>query len=143
MSKFIYIASDHGGFELKEKICTFLKDLKYSVKDLGTFSEESVDYPDFASKLCDKILKNKSLGILICGTGIGMSISANKRKGIRAALCLNEFMAKMSREHNDANVLCLGARIIGDELAKSIAAAWLDSRFSSEERHLRRINKIE
>lgn len=138
----IFTASDHGGYKLRKVIIGYLRDLKKDVEDLGTDSEESVDFPDFARKLCSKIIKGKSCGILICGTGIGMSIAANKYKGIRAALCSDVYSARMSREHNDANVLCLGGRVIGEELAKEIVKVWLESKFSGDKRHKRRLKKI-
>jgi len=139
----IFIASDHGGFRLKKILKEWLLSLGLKIKDVGTSSEESVDYPDFAHLLCKKIISTKSKGILICGTGIGMSIAANKIKGIRAALCNDTYSAKMSREHNNANVLCLGGRILGEEVAKEIVKVWLETPFSKESRHKRRIAKIE
>lgn len=141
----VYIASDHAGFKAKEELKKFLQDEKSEiwVEDLGTNSEDSVDYPDYAKKLAQKVVKEKnSFGILICGTGIGMSIAANKVKGIRAALCHNEFTAKMSRNHNDANVLCMGARILGIEEMKKIANAFLNERFEFG-RHENRVKKVE
>ena len=136
------IASDHGGLELKRRLVDYLEALDYEVLDLGTDSPESVDYPDFAAKLCQAILDGKAdRGILLCGTGIGMSITANKCKGIYAALCTNEFMARMSREHNDSNVLCLGGRVLGDEAAKGIVEVWLNTPFSGG-RHTHRVGKI-
>lgn len=137
----IIIGSDHGGFELKENIKKILTG--YEVKDIGCFSEESVDYPDIASELCKKVLEEKnSKGILICGTGIGMSIAANKFKGIRAALCHDEYTAEMSRKHNDANVLCLGGRILDIETAQDIVNTWLENNFEGG-RHERRIKIID
>lgn len=139
----IFIASDHGGYKLKETLIQFLTEKGHTVNNLGTNSEEAVDYPDYAQNLCKELNKNpNSYGILICGTGIGMSIAANKRKGIRAALCNETTAAKLSKEHNNANVLCLGGRIIGEELAKAIVETWLKTPFSKEERHVRRINKL-
>ncbi len=136
------IASDHGGFELKRLLTEHLRALDYEVLDLGTDGLESVDYPDFAEKLCRAILDGKAeRGILVCGTGIGMSITANKFNGIYAALCTNEFMARMSREHNDSNVLCLGARVLGDEVAKGIVEVWLNTSFAGG-RHTRRTDRI-
>ena len=136
------IASDHGGLEMKRRLVDYLEARDYEVLDLGTDSPESVDYPDFAEKLCRAILDGKAdRGILVCGTGIGMSITANKFKGIYAALCTNEFMARMSREHNDSNVLCLGGRVLGDEAAKGIVEVWLNTPFAGG-RHTRRIGKI-
>jgi len=138
----IAIASDHAGFSLKESIKKYLDKLGFEVEDFGTYSEESVDYPDFAVKVAEA-LKNKKFerGILICGTGIGMSISANKVPGIRAALCYNTKTAKLSREHNDANILTLGGRMIGEKEAKRIVDVWLKTK-SLGERYLRRVEKI-
>ena len=142
MSAKLVIASDHGGFELRRLLSDFLEAEGHEVLDLGTDGPESVDYPDFAARLCKAVLKGEAeRGVLICGTGIGMSIAANKHKGIYAALCTNEFMARMSREHNDANVLCIGARVLGDEVAKSIVEAWLGAQFGGG-RHTRRTDKI-
>ncbi|MEK6973093.1 MAG: ribose 5-phosphate isomerase B [archaeon] len=141
----IYIASDHAGFKAKEELKKFLQTAKseFKLEDLGTNSEESVDYPDYAKRVAQKVAKEKnSFGILICGTGIGMSIAANKVKGIRAALCHNEFTAKMSRNHNDANVLCMGARILNVEEMKKIANTFLNEKFEHG-RHENRIKKIE
>ncbi len=136
------IASDHGGFELKRVLIEHLRASDYEVLDLGTEGPASVDYPDFAERLCKAILAGQAeRGILICGTGIGMSITANKFKGIYAALCTNEFMARLSREHNDSNVLCLGGRVIGDEVAKGIVDVWLNTSFAGG-RHSRRTGKI-
>ncbi len=139
----IGIGSDHGGFELKEFLKKELENLSYQIKDFGCFSLESVDYPDIAIPLC-KELQQGSLdrGILICGTGLGMSITANRFKGIRATLCNDLFSAKMSRRHNDSNLLCLGGRIIGKDLAKEILNVWLTEPFDGD-RHIRRLNKID
>ncbi len=142
MVKKVFIGSDHAGFELKEKIKDLLSSKNIQVEDLGTYSKESCDYPVFAKKVCEHVLKEDSIGILICGTGIGMSMCANRFKGIRAALCTNEYMAKMSRLHNDANILCLGARVIGESLAKEIVEVFISTPFE-EGRHLRRINLID
>lgn len=138
----VVIASDHGGVELKRALIEHLRALDYEVLDLGTEGPASVDYPDFAEMLCKAILAGQAeRGILVCGTGIGMSITANKFKGIYAALCTNEFMARMSREHNDSNVLCLGGRVLGDEVAKGIVEVWLNTAFGGG-RHTGRIGKI-
>ena len=138
----IAIAADHGGFEYKNKIIKHLSG--YEVKDFGTFSEESCDYPEFAKKVALEVASgNYDRGILICGTGIGMSICANKVKGIRAALCSDKFSAKATREHNDSNILCMGARVIDLPLAIEITDIWLSTPFSNEERHIRRIGMIE
>lgn len=143
MGKKIFIGSDHAGFQLKENVKVFLEKKKFKINDLGTFSEESCDYPDFAKKVAEKVAKEKnSFGILICGTGIGMSIAANKIKGIRAALVQDEFTAKKAREHNNANVLCLGARVIDSEKAKKILNIFLNTDFEGG-RHSKRVEKIE
>ena len=138
----IYIGCDHGGYDLKLEILSFIKDeLKLEIKDMGCFSRDSVDYPDIARTVCDEINKNKGMGILICGTGIGISIAANKIDGIRCALCSEEYSAKMTRKHNDANVLALGGRTIGVELAKSIVETFFSTDFEGG-RHQKRVEKI-
>ena len=134
----IALGADHAGFPLKEKIKEFLQNKGYEVLDMGTHSAESVHYPNFAEKVARAVQKGEAdRGILICGTGIGMSITANKFKGIRAALCTNEYMARMSRRHNDANVLCLGERVLGVELALSIVEAWLEEEFEGGRHEVR------
>lgn len=138
----IAIASDHGGFELKDSMVEYIKSLGNEVMDLGTNSADSVDYPDYAKKVCEEIQQgNSDLGILICGTGIGMSLAANKFEGIRAACVSDVYSAKMSRNHNNANVLCIGARVIGDEVAKLIIKTFLENEFEAG-RHQRRVDKI-
>lgn len=139
----ISIGADHGGFELKDKVVEHLKKQNIEVIDRGTIGSESVDFPDF-SKLVTKDVQEQTsdLGILICGTGIGMSIVANKQKGIRAALVGDVFSAKATREHNNSNVLCLGARVTGDSLALMIVDTWLNAEFEGG-RHIHRIEKIE
>ncbi|MGR7915012.1 ribose 5-phosphate isomerase B [Finegoldia sp. P1-F-LS] len=138
----IAIAADHGGFELKDSMVEYIKSLGNQVVDLGTNSADSVDYPDYAKKVCEEIQKgNSDLGILICGTGIGMSLAANKFEGIRAACVSDVYSAKMSRNHNNANVLCFGARVIGDEVAKLIIKTFLENEFEAG-RHQRRVDKI-
>lgn len=142
----IAIAADHAGFKLKENIKKFLESLGHEYKDFGTDSEESVDYPDFAIKAAEAVKSKKfDRGILICGTGIGMCISANKVPGIRAALCYDTETARLSREHNNANVLTMGARIIGEEKAKEIVDVWLKTEFAGgrHERRVEKINKID
>ncbi|QUH29509.1 ribose 5-phosphate isomerase B [Vallitalea guaymasensis] len=140
----IAIGSDHGGFELKQEVIKYLEANKIEYKDYGCYDQNSVDYPDFAKQVCQAIVdKECEKGILICGTGIGISMAANKVKGIRAALCHDCFSAKATREHNDANVLALGGRIVGVELALMIVDIFLSTEFSNDERHIRRINKIE
>lgn len=137
------VASDHAGFGLKEDIKDFLQAEGHTVEDFGCPNEESCDYPDFANKLCRALLDGDfERGVLICGTGLGMSYTANRYKGIRAALCTSVEMAKMSREHNDANVLVLGSRIIGTDLAHDILTTWMQTPFEGG-RHLRRIRKID
>ncbi len=138
----IIIASDHAGYKLKKSLIEFL-DKKYSVKDFGTDSEESVDYPDFGFSTSEKVAQGEfDRGILICGTGIGMSIVANKVKGIRAALCNSVKIAKLSRQHNDANILVLPGRFMNKDLAQEIVKVWLTTEFE-DGRHQRRIDKIE
>ena len=138
----IAIAADHGGFELKDSMVEYIKSLGNEVMDLGTNSADSVDYPDYAKKVCEEIQQeNSDLGILICGTGIGMSLAANKFDGIRAACVSDVYSAKMSRNHNNANVLCIGARVIGDEVAKLIIKTFLENEFEAG-RHQRRVDKI-
>jgi len=140
----IIIGSDHAGFELKEEIKKYLANNRIKYKDLGTDSTKSCDYPEIGYKVAKKVASDlqNNKGILICGTGIGMAIIANKVKGIRAALCYNEETAKVARLHNDSNILCLGAREIDKELAKKITKVWLQTEFSNEERHKRRVEEI-
>ena len=138
----IAIGSDHGGYGLKQAIVDILQQDGHEVADCGCNSPDSVDYPDFAEQVCRTVLAgDAALGILICGTGIGMSMAANRHRGIRAALCHNEYTARMSREHNDANVLCLGERVLGIGVAGAIVDAWLRSEFGGG-RHQRRIAKF-
>lgn len=140
----IGIGSDHGGYELKQIIIEHLKDRNIKYKDYGTNSTESTDYPTYGKKVANGVLEGEcDKGILICGTGIGISIAANRISGIRAALCNDCFSAEASRTHNNANVLALGGRVIGPGLALKIVDVFLDTPFSEEERHERRINKIE
>ncbi|MQM73538.1 MAG: ribose 5-phosphate isomerase B [Eubacteriaceae bacterium] len=139
----IAIGSDHGGYELKQKFIEELKN-QYQVEviDCGCDSTDSVDYPDYGRKVGETVVSGQAdRGIVICGTGIGISISANKVPGVRAALCTNEYMAMMTRKHNNANVLALGARVVGDELAKDILRVWLTTEFEGG-RHQRRLDKI-
>ncbi len=137
----IIIGSDHGGLLLKDKIFQHLKDKGYDVDDVGTYSAMSCDYPVIAKELTTKVLDSSCLGILVCGTGIGMSIYANKVKGIRAAHCTDTFSARLSRQHNDSNVLCLGERITGFGLALDIVDEWLNATFEGG-RHKRRVDMI-
>ena len=138
----IAIASDHGGYALKQELIGHLTAQGVQVDDLGC-GGEPVDYPDYAEKLCHAVLDGQyERGILVCGTGIGMSIAANKIHGIRAALCADCYSAEMARQHNDANVLCLGGRTLGSELAKKIVDTYLNTPFSNAEHHINRIAKI-
>ncbi|MBG0763550.1 MAG: ribose 5-phosphate isomerase B [Tissierellales bacterium] len=138
----IYLGSDHGGFELKEVIEKYLIEEGYEVEDLGTHSEDSVDYPDFGIKVGEAVVKEEdSIGIVFCGTGIGISIAANKVKGVRCALCSNVFSAEMAKKHNNANVIALGGRVTGKDLGKRIVKAFLEEKFEGG-RHSRRVNKI-
>lgn len=138
----IAIGCDHGGYKLKEEIVAHLKANNVDFKDFGVYEEKSVDYPDIASVVCESILNGESeSGILVCGTGIGISIAANKHKGIRAAVCSDEFSAKFTRLHNDANVLCLGGRVVGPGLACELVDIFLNTGFEGG-RHAQRIQKI-
>lgn len=142
-SRTILLAADHAGYALKEDLETHLSDLGYEAVDLGTDSEESVDYPDYAHRLAEAIAAGRAeRGILCCGAGIGMSITANKVAGVRAANCTDERMAALAREHNDANVLCLGARLLEPADAKKIVWTFLETPFAGG-RHARRVGKIE
>ena len=138
----IAIGSDHAGYELKEKLKSFLIKEGYEVEDFGTDSNEPADYPDFAKRVSEAVLGDCEFGILICGSGIGMSIAANKFPGIRAALCTSPELAKASREHNNANILTLGARFTEEDPAKKIVKTFLETEFTGEERHVRRLKKI-
>jgi ribose 5-phosphate isomerase B len=138
----IAIGADHAGYALKEEIKSYLEGRGESVEDCGTDSHESVDYPDFGRRVAEAVSSGKvPQGILICGTGIGMSIVANKFPGVRGALVQDLFSARMAREHTDANLLIMGARVVGPELARRLVGTWLDARFVGD-RHQRRIDKI-
>jgi ribose 5-phosphate isomerase B len=138
----IALGSDHAGFELKEEMKKFLSQNKYDYKDFGAYNEESCDYPDYAVKVCNAVLKEGyDRGVLVCGTGIGMSIAANKFKGIYAALVDNSFSARMTRSHNDSNVLVLPGRLIGKDLGRDIIKIWLETKYEGG-RHDKRVNKI-
>lgn len=138
----VALACDHGGLELKEVIESVLKSLNVETVDFGTGSEESVDYPDFAAKVAQSVSTGETeRGIAICGTGIGMSIAANKYPGVRAALCHDSYTARMSRLHNDANILVLGGRVTGREVAIEVLKQWLATPFEGG-RHQRRLDKI-
>jgi ribose 5-phosphate isomerase B len=138
----IALGSDHGGLDLKKQIILHLKSKNIEIKDFGTYTEDSCDYPDYALEVAQEVVAEKfELGILICGTGIGIGIAANKVPGIRAALCHDTFSAHASREHNNANILTLGARVIGIGLALDIVDAFINGKFQGE-RHQKRIDKI-
>lgn len=138
-----YIATDHAGIELKNFTVELLRQKGHEVIDLGPFDKERVDYPDYAVKVCENVLSDStSQGILICGSGIGMSMAANRFHGIRAALCHDAYTAKVARGHNDANVLCFGERIVGQGVAESILDAWIAGTFEGG-RHCGRVDKIE
>jgi len=139
--KRIYIGSDHAGFITKEFIKEILSDLSIPYEDVGVFSQDSADYPIIAKMVCSQVIKNDSKGILICGTGIGMSIAANKQKGIRAALICDVVSAELSRAHNNANVLCLASRLQKSKY-KPIIMTWFKTKFSTAKRHKRRISEL-
>ena len=140
----IAIGSDHGGFELKKEIIAYLEKNNLEYKDYGTYTSDSCDYPVYAKKVANAILEGEcEKGILICGTGIGISITANKFKGIRAALCHDCFSAQATREHNDANIVAMGARVVGPGLAVKIVDTFLNTEFSNDERHINRIRQME
>ena len=139
----IAIGNDHVGLSLKREIADYLKEKGYEVMDLGTDSSERCDYPVFGEKVGRTVASGKAdLGIAICGTGVGISLAANRVKGIRAVVCSEPYSAKLSREHNDTNVLAFGARVVGTELAKMIVDAWLDARFEGG-RHERRVKMLD
>ncbi len=139
----IAIGSDHGGFVLKEAIKRYLENEKLKYRDFGTCSLEAVDYSDIGFSVARAVAEGEAdMGIVICGTGIGISIAANKVPGVRAALCVNSYMARMAREHNDANILALGGRVIGEDLALEIVGTFVNTSFSGHTRHKTRIEKI-
>lgn len=138
----ILIGSDHAGFKLKEELKRWLVGKGYGVNDYGTDSTKAVDYPKIGFKLAKDAAKQKKKGILICGSGLGMSMAANKIKGIRASLCYDVYTAKAAREHNDANILCLGSRVLTEKKAKKISDVWLKTKFSNKKRHIRRVREL-
>lgn len=143
MKEIILIGSDHAGFRLKEKVKKYLQKNKFKFVDFGVFDQRPFDYPDIAVKVAREVAKsNKRKGVLICGTGTGMVIAANKVNGIRAAMCYDTYSAKMAREHNDANILCLRGRRFWDKKAINIFKVWINTKFSNKKRHKRRIKKI-
>lgn len=140
----IALGSDHGGYGLKQEIIKYLEEQKLEYKDYGSYDEKSCDYPVYAKKVANAIVEGEcDKGILICGTGIGISITANKVKGIRAAVCHDTFSAEATRLHNDANIVAMGARVVGPGLAIKIVDTFLHTEFSNDERHIRRIQQIE
>ena len=144
MEMTVSLAADHGGFALKEEILSWLKEQGYEVLDIGAHDYNATDdYPDFAQMVGKTITTNiAQRGIIICGSGVGVSVAANKLPGIRAAICHDSYSARQGVEHDDMNVLCLGARVIGPELAKELIDAFLKARFSGDERHCRRLKKV-
>jgi ribose 5-phosphate isomerase B len=139
----IAIGSDHAGFEMKGALAKHLRDLGHEVVDVGTNSTDPVDYPDFAEALGKAVLDGRTdRGVLICGSGVGASVAANKLRGIRAGLCHDTYSAHQGVEHDDMNVLVLGARVIGFALAEDLVSAYVAAKFTKEERHLRRLNKV-
>ena len=140
----IAVGCDHAGFALKQELIRHLEERGFRTVDYGTYSEESCDYPDYARKVAHAVVRGEAkMGLLICGTGIGMSLAANKVKGIRAAVLSDEFSAKATREHNDANILCLGARVVDTKKAVKLLDIFVDTPFSFGENHIRRISKLE
>jgi ribose 5-phosphate isomerase B len=140
----LVVAADHGGFRLKGDLVALLRKDGHEVDDLGAHGAESTDYPDFAHAVADRVASGKAeRGLLVCGSGVGMSIAANRHRGVRAVVCSDVYTARMSREHNDTNVLCLGERVVGPGLAWEIAEAWLRAGSDAGERHVRRRAKIE
>jgi ribose 5-phosphate isomerase B len=142
MTKILIVGSDHAGLELKRELCGVARELGYEVSDLGTHTSDSTDYPDYAHRVASAVARGEGLGLLICGTGIGMSMAANRHAGVRAALCGDVFSASMTRRHNDANLLCMGARVVGAGLAAEILKTFLGASFEGG-RHERRVEKIE
>ena len=139
----ISLGSDHAGFELKEHIHQFLLELGHTVEDVGTYDTKPVDYPDYAAAVTKPILDGTVVrGILICGSGVGASVAANKFRGIRAGLCHDTYSAHQGVEHDDMNVLVLGGRVIGEEMARELVRAYAGAHYTAEERHVRRLNKV-
>lgn len=137
------IGCDHAGFPLKGPVIALLKSWGHTVKDCGTFSEDPVDFPDIAKKVCDEVLAGRALrGILVCGTGVGACIAGNKVRGIRAALCHDTYSAHQCVEHDDVNLLCMGAWIIGPKVAEEVLSAYLNAKFSTSEEFRRRVRKL-
>ncbi len=142
MADTLIIGSDHAGLELKRELAAVASELGYELRDVGTHTSDSTDYPDYAHQVASAVAAGEGIGLLVCGTGIGMSMAANRHPGVRAALCGDVFSAGMARQHNDANVLCIGARVVGPGLAAEILKAFLGASFEGG-RHERRVNKID
>jgi ribose 5-phosphate isomerase B len=142
MAKTLIAGSDHAGLELKRELVAVATELGYEVRDLGTHTSDSTDYPDYAHRVASAVAAGEGLGLLVCGTGLGMSMAANRHPGVRAAVCGDVFSASMARRHNDANVLCIGSRVVGGGLAGEILKTFLDASFEGG-RHERRVNKID
>jgi ribose 5-phosphate isomerase B len=139
----IVIGADHGGFHLKEEITALLKKQRHTVIDVGAYDDNPSDYPDFALAVAEQVIKKKAVrGVLVCGSGVGACIAANKFPGIRASVCHDTFSARQGVEDDDMNVLCLGSRVIGPNLAEEVVTAFLNARFSNAERHKRRVKKV-
>ena len=142
MANTLIVGSDHAGLVLKQELAAAATELGYEVRDVGTHTSDSTDYPDYAHQVSSAVAAGEGLGLLVCGTGLGMSMAANRHPGVRAALCGDMFSASMARQHNDANVLCIGARVVGGGLAVEILKAFLGASFEGG-RHERRVNKID
>jgi ribose 5-phosphate isomerase B len=142
MAKRLIVGSDHAGLDLKRELLGVAAELDYEVVDIGTHTSDSTDYPDYAHQVASAVANGEGLGLLVCGTGLGMSMAANRHPGVRAAVCGDVFSASMARQHNDANVLCIGARVVGGGLATEILKAFLSASFEGG-RHERRVNKID
>jgi ribose 5-phosphate isomerase B len=142
MAKTLIVGSDHAGLDLKRELLGVAAELDYEVIDIGTHTADSADYPDYAHQVASAVGRGEGLGLLVCGTGLGMSMAANRHSGVRAAVCGDVFSASMTRQHNDANVLCIGSRVVGAGLAAEILKAFLEASFEGG-RHQRRVNKIE
>ena len=145
MTRVVVLGADHGGFPLKTELASWLKTQGFDVLDLGAHSlDPTDDYPDFAEKIAHAVLTGRAeRGVLICGSGVGASVAANKFPGVRASVCHDTYSARQGVEHDDMNVVCLGARIVGIELAKEVVTGFLNARFNEEERHRRRLDKVE
>jgi ribose 5-phosphate isomerase B len=142
MAKTLIVGSDHAGLDLKRELLGVAAELDYEVVDIGTHTADSTDYPDYAHQVANAVGRGEGLGLLVCGTGLGMSMAANRHPGVRAAVCSDVFSASMTRQHNDANVLCIGARVVGAGLAAEVLKAFLGASFEGG-RHERRVGKIE